>query len=50
MSTVKTTYVQHPSAATPAMELHSDGSVTVAGITTSDIDARAIVFAIALGG
>ena len=29
MSTLKTTYIQHPSAESPAIELHAEGGVVV---------------------
>lgn len=64
MSTVKTTYIQHPSSETPSIELLADGTSNLPGVSTDRVsegatnlyytdaraDARAIVFAIALGG
>lgn len=46
MSTLKTTYIQHPSAEAPAIELNADGTVTIAGASSDET----IALILALGG
>lgn len=47
MSTVKTTYIQHPSSPTANITLNSDGTATIVG-GSSDEDTIALI--VALGG
>jgi hypothetical protein len=47
MSTVKTTYIQHPSSETPSITLNADGTVAITGgVSEGDV----IALVIALGG
>ena len=46
MSTLKTTFIQHPSSETANIELNADGTITASAVTDSDT----IALIIALGG
>lgn len=46
MSTLKTTYIQHPDATEPSIILNADGTITATAVTEGDT----IGLIIALGG
>ena len=46
MSTLKTTYIQHPSSPTANIQLNADGTITASAVTEGDT----IALIIALGG
>lgn len=50
MSTVKTTYIQHPSSPTANIQLNSDGTITANVDDSGQTVALIIALVIALGG